>query len=964
MELLPGKITGSINLSSETINSGTVSASATDGSGSASSSFTGNSFSLVVAAGKTWKLTFNLSVAAPNNAYAQFQINTADTIAVGANETLTHNFNLATTRITADVQVAHGTLSGFGYMQAYGSSSDSTSFSSYTQSTGWVPVLPMNSVQVYGTAALLSSTGQSSNVALSAQTLNVGLGGATATWNVDAAFVSSTIQGTLQLTGGPTMNSAQIYIYGPNSTYNGVSLSGNGTFQFDNLQAGYYSSYAYTNFGQASLNLYRSFELKAGEVATLNFVSELATANIGLNLTGFLNSSNLSYAYIYGNGPDNAYGYTYLNSNGGFTPVVTTGAWSFSSMQLGSYDSAGSNYLYRSDASSTATTFAAGDNLTLAPVAINTTQTEFTFDVIEPAGATSETLISNPSISGYAYRYSPSGQYLGYLQFNSYGNAYNQAKPRVRIVGEPGTYNVQASAYVDGSNVSFGSFTIELKEPITTPVGTGVTVAPGADVSLTFDNVTTSGVTTVSQLPVGPALPGGYSNVTSGGTKVYYSASTTAVFSGYIDVTVPFDPTTVPAELESRLHLFYYDKATETWIDITTSVDQANNKVTGTAPALSTFALGLPHDPVIDTITVPVTATAGTALNLSASFTDVDPGEQHTALWSWGASGSSAGAVDEATRTVTGEHTFSAGGTYDCMLTVTDITGLVAKKKFSITVTGGSRDTTAPVITTAGNLTAEATSAAGAAVTFKVTANDDKDGAVAVTLSAASGSTFPLGTTTVTATARDAAGNLATATFTVTVVDTIAPVITAPANQVIEATSAAGAAASFAAIATDATGATVTYSVASGSTFPLGTTTVTATATDAGGNKASATFTVTVRDTTAPVISSVSTNAPSLWPANHKMVAVTVSASATDAVGPVSYRIVSATSSEPDNGLGDGDTPNDIEITGAMTLNLRAERSGTGNGRTYTITVEAKDAAGNKSTSTVKVVVPKSQSGK
>jgi hypothetical protein len=55
---------------------------------------------------------------------------------------------------------------------------------------------------------------------------------------------------------------------------------------------------------------------------------------------------------------------------------------------------------------------------------------------------------------------------------------------------------------------------------------------------------------------------------------------------------------------------------------------------------------------------------------------------------------------------------------------------------------------------------------------------------------------------------------------------------------------------------------------------------------------------------------------------------------------------------------------NDMEITGALTLNLRAERSGTGHGRTYTITVEAHDAAGNASQRAIAVAVPKSQSGK
>jgi hypothetical protein len=114
-------------------------------------------------------------------------------------------------------------------------------------------------------------------------------------------------------------------------------------------------------------------------------------------------------------------------------------------------------------------------------------------------------------------------------------------------------------------------------------------------------------------------------------------------------------------------------------------------------------------------------------------------------------------------------------------------------------------------------------------------------------------------------------------------------------------------------------------------------------------------------DTTAPVITSVATSTASLWPANHKMVPVTVTATATDAVGPVTLSILSVTSNEPDNGQGDGDTANDIQITGPMTVSLRAERSGKGSGRVYAITVEAKDGAGNASTAVVSVTVAKSQ---
>lgn len=297
-------------------------------------------------------------------------------------------------------------------------------------------------------------------------------------------------------------------------------------------------------------------------------------------------------------------------------------------------------------------------------------------------------------------------------------------------------------------------------------------------------------------------------------------------------------------------------------------------------------------------------------------------------------------------------------GTSAVGLAATDAAGNVATAEFDVTVV----DTTPPSIIAPADIVAEATSAAGATVSYSASASDIVDGIVPVGGLPPSGSTFSLGTSVVSLSASDSRGNTSSTSLTVTVRDTTAPAITVPANQVLEATGAAGAVATFAATATDAVGVTsLTYSHASGSTFPLGITTVTVTASDAAGNTSSGSFTVTVQDTTAPAITSLSTNTPTLWPPNHKMIAVTVSATATDLVGVASLRIINATSNEPDNGLGDGDTANDIQVTGDLTVNLRAERSGKGNGRVYTITVEARDAAGNATTRTVAVTVPKSQ---
>src|SRR6185369_5077810 len=115
-------------------------------------------------------------------------------------------------------------------------------------------------------------------------------------------------------------------------------------------------------------------------------------------------------------------------------------------------------------------------------------------------------------------------------------------------------------------------------------------------------------------------------------------------------------------------------------------------------------------------------------------------------------------------------------------------------------------------------------------------------------------SAFAIGTTRVTCTASDAAGNMTTAGFSVIVKDVTAPIVAKPAELIVEATSAAGAAATFPLpAATDAVGVTsVSCSPSSGSGFPIGTTIVSCRAADAATNVGSSSFTVLVRDTVPP----------------------------------------------------------------------------------------------------------------
>jgi len=114
-----------------------------------------------------------------------------------------------------------------------------------------------------------------------------------------------------------------------------------------------------------------------------------------------------------------------------------------------------------------------------------------------------------------------------------------------------------------------------------------------------------------------------------------------------------------------------------------------------------------------------------------------------------------------------------------------------------------------------------------------------------------------------------------------------------------------------------------------------------------------------VCDEVAPVLE-VSVTPNRLWPANHKYVTVIASVTATDNFDPQpTIRLVSVTSNEPDNGQGDGDTAMDIVIIDDYTFWLRAERSGTGTGRVYTITYEAIDSCGNSTLASATVTVPR-----
>jgi uncharacterized delta-60 repeat protein len=316
-------------------------------------------------------------------------------------------------------------------------------------------------------------------------------------------------------------------------------------------------------------------------------------------------------------------------------------------------------------------------------------------------------------------------------------------------------------------------------------------------------------------------------------------------------------------------------------------------------------------------------------------------------------------------------------------------------------------ETTAPALSLPDNITVEATSAAGQVVTYTASASDGGSGLASSSFLPASGSTFPIGTTTVNATATDNAGNVGNGSFTVTVQDTAAPTVTPPSDVVMEATGPDGAMVTYLdATANDAVGVTsLTYSQNSGTIFPLGVTTVTVTAKDAANNPGTATFTVTVKDTTPPFVIPSSTqitaeaSGPNGATVNYAAATVFDTAStpvvmysqASGTVFPLGTTTVTVTATDPANNAGTATftvtvqdmiaplitPPADITVeaaspsgtivnypnataqdaVGVQSLNYSKAKGEIFPIGTTTVTITAKDAAGNTSTATFNITV-------
>ncbi|HVN62838.1 MAG TPA: SdiA-regulated domain-containing protein [Gaiellaceae bacterium] len=251
------------------------------------------------------------------------------------------------------------------------------------------------------------------------------------------------------------------------------------------------------------------------------------------------------------------------------------------------------------------------------------------------------------------------------------------------------------------------------------------------------------------------------------------------------------------------------------------------------------------------------------------------------------------------------------------------------------------------------DITAEATGATTPVSYTTPTATDLIDGDRPVNCTPAG--PYPLGTTTISCSASDTAGNSATVSFHVIVRDTKPPVVNVPADISVEATGASTSVPFGPVTATDAVDGVlpVTCSPASPGPFPIGTTHVDCFTTDSHGNRGSAPFNVTVADTTAPAVTVPSDITKNATGPDGAVVSFTVGFS--DAVGvtasscappsgstfAIGTTTVECTATDAAGNIGTGSFKVHVKGASAQLADLLQDVKGVGPGKSLSVTVAA-----------------------
>ncbi len=482
--LNPGYISGTIQVGSETIASGTVYAfwSAPDGTYyQANTNFSG---------GNTYTITVNVpeNTTPTYSIYAEVYVGTGyqktlrlppQNVAVTAFQTSVGNFNVTPGYVTATLTVQGGTFSAVEFRTS-GAGSYASAYQDYsnlpqTTATITFPVVPGDALTASGYMYWGSGTTYlpDQNIAVAA--------GATVpvSWNLD--LTPGSIAGTIQLTGSPVYQH-QIYTSGAGNFT--AALAANGPYQITGMTAGDYYLYAYTYLDSsyssyvywpyASFTPANSASVAAGATTTVNIAADAAFVDGVVTLTGTKSRAQADSITMMAYGTaqpsplaSGGQGYTGVNlQTGSYHLTLTSGSWA-APYQV--YIAFSSQNPYQYSAIYVAEVLNLNSPVTLDPgqTAIrNLTYATGTVTVnFRVAGGGT---LSYPYLRRNCNAYDANNTLVRQYQVYASSGEENVTEGHVTFVGLGATCTLEARARVGGSDTTFGEFTVD--------------VVPGSDV--------------------------------------------------------------------------------------------------------------------------------------------------------------------------------------------------------------------------------------------------------------------------------------------------------------------------------------------------------------------------------------------------------------------------------------------------------------------------------------------------
>jgi hypothetical protein len=181
------------------------------------------------------------------------------------------------------------------------------------------------------------------------------------------------------------------------------------------------------------------------------------------------------------------------------------------------------------------------------------------------------------------------------------------------------------------------------------------------EVNLVFESVSEDGLTTVETSSTGPEIPSGFS---LGDPPVFFDISTTAEFSGGVEVCIDYSQMTF--EDESRVWLYHYED--DLWVNITDFVDRVNDVICGVTSSFSPFALlAPPNEPPVADPAGPYLAGVSQSFTVDGTGSSDPDGDPMTFEWAFEGTNRSGASVDYTAP--------ATAGIYPVTLTVDDGNG-------------------------------------------------------------------------------------------------------------------------------------------------------------------------------------------------------------------------------------------------------------------------------------------------